>query len=84
MQALFTLPYTDIFILQMPPLKRKQLVIRSDAFSGRDALVWEDLEALRVTSARDAADKLVESWTGGIIGLTMFHLNTDRRKVDNV
>ena len=68
----------------MPPPKRKPLFIRSDAFAGCDELTWQDLEALRVTSARDAADKLVESWTGGVVGLTMFHLNNDRRKVDNV
>ena len=66
----------------MPP-KRKQLMIRSDAFAGRDNLTWEDFEALRVTDKRDAADKLVDSWTGGVVGLTLFHLNNDRRKVEN-
>ena len=64
--------------------KRKQLLIRSDAFTGTDGLNWEDMEALRVSSPKDAADKLVESWTGGVVGITMFHLNNDRRKVDNV
>ena len=68
----------------MPPTKRKTLYIRSEAFAGRDDLGWQDLEALRVTNVRDAADKLVDNWSGGVIGVPIFELNNDRRKVDNV
>ena len=64
--------------------KRKTPLIRSEAFGGKDSLTWSDLEALRVADRSEAADKLISNWSGGLVGMTFFHLSNDARKVTDV
>ena len=68
----------------MAPKKKAPPLIHSEAFDGADDLTSDDLESLRVSDKRDAADKLIANWTGGPVGMTVFHLSNDSRKVADV
>ena len=66
----------------MPP-RKQPATISSQAFNGSDELDWEDLEAVRVCDAKDAAAKLVQEWSGGCVGMVNLTLSSDARKVED-
>lgn len=67
----------------MKPKKTRQTVIGGTGFEGIQPLNIELIKKLEVAQVSGIPNKLLQNWSGGIVGIVTTNLTNDNRRVDN-
>ena len=67
----------------MPGRKTRQTTIGGPGFSGNLPLTLDDVKRLEISKVDDIPGKLLQNWSGGIVGLVCLSLSNDNRRVQN-